>query len=67
MSKVGEMAGHAAEGLLAAKTGGLSSLLTGPLRAAAKVKAEAKIAAQERQNQADYLHKATRPAAGLIK
>ena len=67
LAKVGEMAGNAAEGLLAAKTGGLSSLLTIPYRAASKEKAKAKAAAAEKQAQDDYFHKATRPAAGLIK
>ena len=61
------MAGHAAEGVLAAKTGGLSSFVTAPIRALSKTRNEAKAAVQEQQNRTDYLHKATRPAAGLIK
>lgn len=67
MSKLSDMAGHAAEGVLAAKTGGLSSFVTAPLRALAKTRDAEKAAIQEQQNRADYLHKVTRPAAGLIK
>ena len=66
-SKLGELATTGAEALLSAKTGGLSAPITATIRAGLRAKAEQRAALQEQLDAANYVHDATRPAAGLIK